>query len=143
MAIGYVRVKRMIHTGYSPGEKYLAIIQRGGIIDFNQIASEIALVSSLGDGDVMNVLKTLEQVMVKYITNGLTVRLGLLGAFVPSIKATACDTLEEVTGATITKIRCRFNPSVWFKLRLKESKTELKSLEVKGYQIDVPVVPAP
>ncbi|MBP1630832.1 MAG: hypothetical protein H6Q15_1725 [Bacteroidetes bacterium] len=143
MAIGYVRVKRMIHTGYSPGEKYLAVIQRGGIIDFNQIASEIALVSSLGDGDVMNVLKTLEQVMVKYITNGLTVRLGLLGAFVPSIKATACDTLEEVTGSTIIKIRCRFNPSVWFKLRLKESRTELKSLEVKGYQIDVPVVPAP
>lgn len=134
MAIGYVRVKRRIAVGATPGIKFFAQIKRGRAVNFEKIATMIAATSSMSEGDILGVLKQLETILSWQLLDGQPVKLGIIGTFYPSISAKACDTLEEVTTDTIRKVYCSFRPSTWLKVQFKEAKKSLEDLEVKGYQ---------
>lgn len=134
MAVSYVRVKRSITVGHTPGVKYMARLWREADVNLDTIAQEIADASTISYPDVLACLKALEIHISKYVMNGSAVKFGTLGAFVPSIKATAQDTLDKVTVDTIKKTRVRFVPSIKFKSSLKKTQYSLKDLSVKGIQ---------
>ena len=136
MAIGYVVVKRNITTGFSPGEKYLAVIEREKQVDFETIAEQIVESSSMSKGDVMGVLQQLEQQMSFHLLRGASVKLGLLGIFQPAFKAKTRDTQEEVTSDTITRIYINYRPSTWLRKKMLEANKSLVKLEKKGYVSD-------
>lgn len=139
----FVIVKRTIVVGYSPGEKYLARILRNEPVDFERIAEEISENSTMSSGDVMGVLRQLEKVITLHILDGTTVKLGALGTFSSIVNATACATKEEVTASTIKRVWVNFRPSVAFSKRLKDAKTHVMDLDIKGLQLGDEPVPVP
>lgn len=134
MAINYVKVKRTINVGDNPGEKFLARIYRGQDVEIDQIASEISEATTVTHPDVLACLKALEFHIVKYISAGQAVKLGLLGSFIPSISAKAVATPDEVTAESIKRARCRFYPSVQFKNSLNKCQFKLADLNIQGLQ---------
>lgn len=132
MAIKYVKVKRTINVGDNPGEKFLARIYRGQDVEIDQIASEISEATTVTHPDVLACLKALEFHIVKYISAGQAVKLGLLGSFIPSISAKAMATPDEVTADSIKRARCRFYPSVQFKNSLTKCQFKLADLNVQS-----------
>ena len=138
MAINYVRVKRFIHTGFSPGEKYLAQIFRNSDVTMDELCKEISQSTTVSYPDVLACLKALEINVSRHILAGRAVKFNLLGSFIPGIKAKAMDTLEEVDATTIKRAKCRFYPSPTFMSDLSKTTFVLKDLEVKGYQPETP-----
>src|SRR5574344_12765 len=134
MAMDYVRIQRNIHTGATPGTKYLARIYRKGNISMDSLCTEISEATTMSYPDVLGVLKALEIIISRHVLNGEGVRLDLLGSFVPSIHATAKTALADVTPETIRKAACRFFPSVKFKTQLTKTGFNLVDLTVHGYQ---------
>ena len=130
----FVIVKRRIVVGSTPGIKFLARIFRNEPIDFERIAEEIAENSTMSSGDVMGVLRQLEKVIILHVLDGTTVKLGALGTFMPTISATACDTKEKVKANTIKRVWVLFRPTVAFSKRLKDAKTHIVDLDIKGLQ---------
>src|SRR5574344_59315 len=121
MAVSYVRVKRSITVGHTPGVKYMARLWREADVNLDTIAHEIADATTISYPDVVACLKALEIHISKYVLNGSAVKFGTLGAFIPSIHAKVQDTADKVTVDTIKCARCRFVPSVKFKNSLKKA----------------------
>lgn len=134
MSIRYVRVKRRIAVGATPGVKFFARIFMGETYTFEQIAEMIAETSAMSVGDIMSVLKQLEKVISWHLLMGHPIKLGSLGTFYPGISAKAVETIEEVTPDTIRRVYCRFRPSIWLNKELKDSKKSVEELNVAGYQ---------
>ena len=72
--INYNVVKRNISTGFNPGEKYLAVIDRSGIMTQEQLADRISEMSSLAYNDVLSALAALQMVIADATMNGITVQ---------------------------------------------------------------------
>jgi predicted histone-like DNA-binding protein len=141
MAINYVRVKRRIAVGATPGVKFLARIFRGQDVTMDAIAKEISNSTTVAYPDVLACLKALEISISTHVLAGSAVKFYYLGHFIPGIKAKACNTLEEVDNESIKKAKCRFFPSTAFMEDLSKSTFQLVDLEVTGYQGNTPVVP--
>ncbi len=139
--IRYVRVFKKVNVGAAPGMKYLARLFRGNDVTIDQLCQEITESTTLSYPDVLACLKAFEINIAKHIQNGSAIKLGILGAFVPKIKATAKETLEEVDASTIKSATCRFYPSVEFKRNLAKASFVEANLDIKGLQSgDAPVV---
>src|SRR5690554_640867 len=134
MAIEYVRVKKTIHTGFNPGDKYLARIFRSGDVSMDELCTEITQSTTVSHPDALACLKALEINISRHILAGRAVKFNLLGSFIPGIQAKAMDTLEEVDASTISKARCKFFPSPAFMKDLAKTSFVLRDIEVKGYQ---------
>ena len=135
--INYNVVKRNIATGFNPGEKYLAVIDRSGIMTQEQLADRIAEMSSLAYNDVLSALAALQMVISDATMNGITVQLDQLGNFTPFIKSTAVDTIEDANVESIKRLRVNFYPNVRFKKKLKSSGFIYKNPVPKGLVIPV------
>lgn len=132
MAIEYVKVKRNILLGNNPGERYVARLFRGQDMDLDMIAESISNSTTVSFADVLATLKALETEISKAVLNGNAVKLGYLGAFIPSIKAKSQLDVDKVDANTITRFSCRFYPSQKFKHTLKTVKFQETNLDVKG-----------
>ena len=130
--INYVKVKRDIHTGNNPGERYVARLVRNTDVDLDSIAESISNSTTISYADVLATLKALEQEISRNILNGSAVKLGYLGAFIPQINAKSQLDADKVDASTITRFSCRFYPSVKFKHNLKKVKYAEKDMEIKG-----------
>ena len=132
MAVEYVKVKRMIHVGENPGEKFLARIYRSQDIELDQIAKDIAGSTTISYPDVLGCLKAMEMQIGKYILQGHSVKLGLLGSFIPTIHAKVQESADKVDANTIQRFTCRFFPSTSFKSQFEKCSFKEANLEVKG-----------
>ena len=132
--IRYVRVFKKVNVGAAPGMKYLARLFRGNDVTIDQLCQEITESTTLSYPDVLACLKAFEINIAKHIQNGSAIKLGILGSFVPKIKATAKETLEEVDASTIKSATCRFYPSVEFKRNLAKANFVEADLNIKGIQ---------
>lgn len=143
MALKFIKQKRKITTGFSPGEKFVAKILQDDVIDTRKFSEIIAETSSLSRGDILSVLAQLETVIGWALQEGNVVQLGDLGRFVLGIKATAMDTPEEVDASTVKRVYVRFVPSVYFLRKIKELKVKIQKLDFKGLVIkeDAPQEP--
>lgn len=143
MAVGYIIQKKNINVGYNPGEKYVAKIFKEKPITQKKIAHEIANSSAMTVGDVYNMLQAIQEKIAQYLSEGIPIKLDLLGIFTPGISAKAVDTLEEVTPDTIERIYVRFNPTVDLKEVITKSGVKYIDLNIKGIQFrgETPVNP--
>lgn len=132
MAVEYVKVKRMIHVGENPGEKFVARLYRGQDVDINQVAKDIAESTTVSFPDVLACLKAMEISLSKYILMGQAVKLGYLGSFIPTIHAKVQESVDKVDANTIIRFSCRFYPSVSFKANFEKCSFKEANLEVKG-----------
>lgn len=130
--IKYVKVKRSIHVGQNPGERYVARLFRNLDLTLDDIAVTISNSTTISYADVLATLKALEIEISKAVLNGSAVKLGYLGSFVPTIKAKSQLDVDSVDATTITRFSCRFMPSVSFKRTLAKVKYQEADLEVKG-----------
>lgn len=135
MALKFIKQKRKITTGFSPGEKFVAKILQDDVIDTRKLSEIIAETSSLSRGDILSVLAQLETVIGWALQEGNAVQLGDLGRLVLGIKATAMDTPEEVDAGTVKRVYVRFVPSVYFVKKIKELKVKIQKLDFKGLVI--------
>ena len=133
--IYYNVVRRNISTGFSPGEKYLAVIDRSGIMNQEQLADKIADMSSLAYNDVLSALAALQMVIADATMNGVTVQLDQLGNFTPFLKSKAMETEEEANSESIQRLRVNFYPNVRFKNKLKSTGFIYKNPVPKGLVI--------
>lgn len=130
--IKYVKVKRDIHVGQNPGERYVARLFRNLDLTLDDIAATISNSTTISYADVLATLKALEIEISKAVLNGSAVKLGYLGSFVPTIRAKSQLDADKVDATTITRFTCRFMPSVSFKHTLFKVKYQEADLEVKG-----------
>lgn len=142
--IYYTKVKRNITTGYNPGEKYLAVISRNGVLTQEQLADRIASASSLAYNDVLSAIAALQMEIVDATMNGVTVRLDQLGNFTPYLEAKAMGTEIEADSTSINRTKVIFFPNVRFKNRLKSTGYIYRDPMPKGFidpNAPEPVVP--
>ena len=130
--IKYVKVKRDIHVGQNPGERYVARLFRNLDLTLDDIAATISNSTTISYADVLATLKALEIEISKAVLNGSAVKLGYLGSFVPTIRAKSQLDADKVDATTITRFTCRFMPSVSFKHTLSKVKYQEADLKVKG-----------
>lgn len=130
--IKYVKVKRDIHVGQNPGERYVARLFRNLDLTLDDIAATISNSTTISYADVLATLKALEIEISKAVLNGSAVKLGYLGSFVPTIRAKSQLDADKVDATTITRFTCRFMPSISFKHTLSKVKYQEADLEVKG-----------
>lgn len=120
MAFKYIVTERKVITkGGGHERKQVAQQINLGRVDIDQLATEIAEVTSLGEGDVKSVLLHLAKQSVSYLTMGFSVQLGDLGTLTPRISAKAVPTGEKYTTDQIRRVNVRYTPSSAIKTRLR------------------------
>lgn len=134
MAIEYVKVKRLISVGRTPGEKFLARIKRGQMISEKELCDEIAESCTLTRGEVKLVIEQLQYNITRHARNGESVKLNDLGIFYPEIKATAMDSADAVTADTIKDKKLRFRANVETVKAMKSSELKLANMQINGLQ---------
>lgn len=132
MSISYVVVKRDIHVGNNPGEKYIARMVREQSVDLNYIAEQIAGASTMSKADVMGVLQQLQVEMSYHFLRGASVKLGLLGTFTPYLRAKSQLSADEVKASTIKGLHITFRPSSWLNTKIKGASFNLIDPNIKG-----------
>ena len=133
--VNYNIVKRAISVGLTPGDKYICVINRNGVMGQEQLADRIAEMSSLAYNDVLSALAALQTVIADATMNGITVQLDQLGNFTPFLKAKAVATEDEANVESIKRLRVNLYPNVRFKNKLKSSGFEFKYPVPKGLVI--------
>lgn len=121
--------KKKITVGFSPGDKYLAQIEKGETIDFKKMAVMIEKSTTVSKGDALNVLDAMSSTAVWMLQEGHPVKFDGLGQFTPKAKVKAVDTPEEVTEETIENIGIRYTPTV-------ELKSLMKSVSIRILPLD-------
>jgi len=137
MALRFVKVKRRITVGATPGVKFLARMVQGNVIDMKGLAERVSKTSSLSRGDIYSVVLEISDIMTMELLEGNQVEFGEIGKFIPKFSAKAMETLEEVDASTITRVYADFSPSVAFRKKMSELKIEFESIEdITGLQIE-------
>lgn len=133
MGVRYMKTKKNLSIGYSPGEKYIAKIIFGETISLDRIAQQVAASSSYNEGDISNVFNLVMRQILWSALDGSPADLGKYGRFYPRIKARAMNSYEEVTADTIEGFDLRFFPSKELKSILKNAKFEFHEVDIKSY----------
>ena len=133
--VNYNVVKRAISVGLNPGNKYICVINRNGVMSQEQLADRIAEMSSLAYNDVLSALAALQMVIADATMNGITVRLDQLGNFTPFLNSKAVETEAEANVESIKRLRVNFYPNVRFKKKLKSTGFAFKYPVPKGLVI--------
>ncbi len=134
MPIEYVRVRRRITSGFSPGEKFLVIKKKTKKVKINQIYDDITDLSSLSRGDVKSVIDNFFHVIGKYFKDGRGADLDEFGEFEVTLQARSVETLEEANVNSIKRVNVNYRLGKKLREELKNESKVLGSLEVKGYQ---------
>ena len=128
----YTSIMKKISVGANPGEKFIAVISRNGVMTEEDLIQRIASASSLAENDILSAIRALQMVITEETMNGTTVQLNQLGNFTPYLSAKAVNTAEEVDASTIRGIKVNFRPNVRFKNKLKTAYYEYRNPMPKG-----------
>ncbi len=91
--------------------KYYLIARSIENIGLEAITEEIALATSLTRGDVDNTIKSLLDIIPKYLKMGFNVNLGEFGSYRLTMRSEGSDESDEAVPAKVTHIRPVFTPS--------------------------------
>jgi predicted histone-like DNA-binding protein len=114
MPVQLKRVEKRNPQDRSQSKWYL-VQENKGSLNLNEIARELADRSSLSQGDVLNVLRNLVEVLPMYLKLGMTIRLEGFGSFHISVKSEGTENPEELTVHNVKKARIVFVPSTTLK----------------------------
>lgn len=95
-------------------------------VTVDQLAAQISEKCTATRADIMAVLSELQTAIGTALLEGQTIRLGSLGSFRATLKATSVDEESYVTADLIKGVRCVFTPSSWLKIRLKRERLKFK-----------------
>lgn len=112
--------KRKVTTGFSPGDKFVAQLDRSVKVDTKQIADMMVTSSTVSKGDMLNVIDSLLTQMLYLLQLGHTIKLTGFGTFYVRTNVKAVDTLEEVTADTVEKIGIGFLPETDVRERMNK-----------------------
>lgn len=105
-------VKRSIKSLKDQKVKYYPAVSYSGTIDSDAICEQISAKSTFTHADVLSTMCALEDLIAQKLQNGCIVRLGLLGSFRTSLRATeGMATKEEVDAKKIKRVHMIFSPS--------------------------------
>ena len=105
---------------------YPEAITVGKPVTTDQVADQLALISTVSRGDTYAVLKDLGEVMASFMAEGRTVKLEGVGTFYYTINADkGIAKSEEVTVKQIKNVRVRFIPET---SRTQNNKVATRSL---------------
>ena len=129
------KIKKLITTGYNPGEKYMAQIVRTPNMSQDELEQRIANSTSMTAGDVSNALKAFAYELGMAVASGRGV-VTSVGTYQVQLKVKAVSTLEEVTTDTVEKINIRFYPNKSLQKAYEKAGNKLEFVDVtgKGYQ---------
>lgn len=82
-----------------------------GVVPLHQIAKSISVRSTVHRADVNAVLTVLPEVIMEYLSQGLSVRLGELGSFALRFRSKAAASAEDFTSSNVKKVHIRYTPS--------------------------------
>lgn len=117
------------------GEEYQMATQvNKGSIPIRDIAERLEKVTSLGRGDVMNVLTHLGEVVAEYVREGYSVKLHELGTFTPRVSSMSVPKGEEFRATHIKSLNMRYTPSTYIKEALRRVKFESQADVCKAPQ---------
>lgn len=126
MAINYIITQKIDKTKKIPKVLYYAstkvIQKRGGAVDINLLADELAERSSLSPGDVLSVLRQLPDRVAAHLKQGRTVNIKGLGVFLPSVTSDGYETPEEVTPSRVRINRVCFKADLSLTSEVKQAK---------------------
>lgn len=105
-------------------KKFYAISQVREEVDEDMISKSIAERTSLSQGDVRNVLRSLGLELGTRLSEGDMVSLGTLGTFRLSVRSEGAETREEFTRYNIKNVNLRFVPGSLLKEVMKNLKFE-------------------
>lgn len=96
----------------------------GQVIRVDEIARQINDMCTVSRADVVAVLQALQDVMVRNLKQGYSVRLGKVGSFSVKMSATPADAPENVTVNNIKEIGVKFRANAELKQLLNEVRLE-------------------
>ena len=93
---------------------YPQSITWGKAVTSNQVADQLALLSTVTRGDAYAIIKNLGSVLSLYMAQGRTVKIDGVGTFYYTASSTkkGVQTAEEVSASLINGVRVRFLPEV-------------------------------
>lgn len=121
MPISYIKKYQKVPQGGKMVERYLAKVSYNTYVTENTLAEEISKMSTASVADVKLVLAALEDRISFHITSGDAVKLQTLGAFYPTIKARSVDNPDLVNQFSIVGKGVRFEPSLAFRNKIKQT----------------------
>lgn len=94
------------------GKWFPRSVSHSRAISTEQLCRDIARSSTVSPGDVVAVLRTLSDEMVKYMVNGYPVKLDNIGTFrlVASASGNGVDSADKVSADQFNKMMVRFLP---------------------------------
>jgi predicted histone-like DNA-binding protein len=123
MAFKY-RVRKKRSDISSNNTKYHAVPIYSGEISTRQLAKDLALISSLSEGDVLSTLCGLSPLIERYLHDGHTVRLDGLGLLSVSASSEGFSEPEECTPRRVKAKKICFRADVELKKQLKDIRFE-------------------
>lgn len=121
MALKYRVYERKNRLGGGKVYRMATQVNRG-MIPVRMIAERLERVTSLGRGDVMNVLTHLGEVVAEYVREGFSVNLFELGTFTPRLQSGSVPKGEEFKVSDIKGLKMRYTPSSYLKEELSKVK---------------------
>ena len=100
-------------------KKHYAVAVSQNVVDFEELAEFVSDQTTVSEADCYGVLKAVENIIVREMRKGRSVRLGDIGTFHISISSEGMDTPDEVTAHAIKKARTQFRPGKKFRSMLK------------------------
>lgn len=125
--IKYIVRKRINNKTQNP--YYMRQILTQNPVSLQDIADEAEALCTLTKADIVAVLASLQEVVMKHLREGRSVRLGMIGSFRLSLQSKGAQTMEKCIMTPVKKINCRFSASGYLRRSLKNK--NLKFQEVK------------
>lgn len=123
----YTKYKRKVNKNGETQEKYMAKLVLESPVTLEAMAKKIEKQTAATEADVLLVLKALEKNISESLTQGHSVKLGILGSFYPTINAKTVDKSDDVLLKTIKRVSCIFRPSK--ELRIELGNASLKAVD--------------
>lgn len=97
-------------------------------IDMEQVCEDISHACTLTRDDAKGMLSALQNVLVRHLRNGYSIRLGDLGSFRPTIQCKSAASEEELEKIKDIRLMVRFTPSALMKRNLKVENNSITAL---------------
>ena len=116
------------------GKKYyyaqIAKVQPFGI---DAIIEVISVRTTIASADVKAVLDALQNVTLRLVSEGQSLRLGDLGSFRPTLTSKGKDEPEQVKASDIKSVRVRFTRGAWLSKNLVPAYCQFRRTDANGY----------
>ena len=116
------------------GKKYyyaqIAKVQPFGI---DAIIEVISVRTTIASADVKAVLDALQNVTLRLVSEGHSLRLGDLGSFRPTLTSKGKDEPEQVKASDIKSVRVRFTKGAWLSKNLVPAYCQFRRTDANGF----------